>query len=347
MMDWTDRHCRAFHRRLTRRALLYSEMVSAEAVIHGDRARLLGHCEIEHPLALQLGGGEPWSLARAARIGADLGYDEINLNVGCPSGRVQAGRFGACLMREPALVARCVAAMAEAVPNTPVTVKCRLGVDEQDPEEALFGLVDTVAAAGCRTVIVHARKALLEGLSPRENREVPPLDYEIVRRLKRERPALEIVLNGGLAGLDHAAREGAGLDGVMLGRAAFQSPAILLDADRRFFGAAGPAESEEDAVEAHLPYIAARLAAGAPLGALTRPMLGLFNGRRGGRAWRRTLSERTHRRGVGLEVVRDALACVSEHMSGATLSALGETRREIGDRQRDGREDRRPDQRIA
>lgn len=307
MMDWTDRHCRAFHRALTRRALLYTEMLTADAVIHGDRARLLGYDAIEHPLALQLGGSDPAKIGEAARIGASFGYDEINLNIGCPSDRVQAGRFGACLMREPALVAELWSAAQEAAPDIPVTIKSRIGVDEQDPREALFALVDASARAGCRTFIVHARKAWLEGLSPKQNRDVPPLDYELVRALKRERPELEIILNGGLRDLDHALDEAHGLDGVMLGRAAYQNPAVLLDVDRRVFSAAPPSANRIEAVEAHLPYIARKLTEGAPLHAMTRHMLGLFNAQAGGRAWRRILSERAVKPGAGLEVVRDAL----------------------------------------
>ncbi len=307
MMDWTDRHCRAFHRGLTRRALLYTEMVTADAIIHGDRERLLGFSQVEHPVAVQLGGSEPAKLAEAARIAVARGYDEINLNVGCPSDRVQSGRFGACLMREPVLVAQLWRTMQEAAPGTPVTLKCRLGVDDQEPREALFALVDLAAAEGCRTFIVHARKAWLKGLSPKENRELPSLDYALVRELKRERPSLEIILNGGLRDLDHALAESAGLDGAMLGRAAYQNPALLLDVDPRVFGAAAPSTSREAAAEAFLPYIEARLADGVHLHAMTRHILGLFHGQPGGRLWRRVLSERAPRPGAGLDVVRAAL----------------------------------------
>jgi tRNA-dihydrouridine synthase A len=307
MMDWTDRHCRAFHRALTRRALLYTEMLTADAIIHGDRERLLGYSEPEHPLALQLGGSEPAKIAEAARIGAAFGYDEINLNIGCPSDRVQAGRFGACLMREPDLVAALWRAAQEAAPDTPVTIKSRIGVDDQDPREALFSLVDACAREGCGTFVIHARKAWLSGLSPKENRDVPPLDYALVRDLKRERPALEIILNGGLRDLDQALEQSAGLDGAMLGRAAYQSPAILLDVDPRVFGIAAPAANAVAAAEAHLGYIAARLRQGAPLHAMTRHMLGLFNGVPGGRAWRRVLSQQGVRAGAGVETVRAAL----------------------------------------
>jgi tRNA-dihydrouridine synthase A len=311
MMDWTDRHCRAFHRRLTRRALLYTEMVTADAILHGKRERLLGFDPIEPPLALQLGGAEPAKLRAAAAIGADFGYDEINLNIGCPSDRVQSGRFGACLMREPDLVANLWRAAKAGAPELPVTIKCRLGVDEQEPREALFALVDACAGAGCTTFIVHARKAWLSGLSPKENRDVPPLDYALVRELKRARPALTVILNGGVRDLDHALIESAGLDGVMLGRAAYQHPAMLLDVDARVFGQAGPSASREAAVAAHLPYLEARLREGAPLHAMSRHMLGLFNGLPGGRAWRRTLSEQAGRAGAGVAVVHAALAHVT------------------------------------
>ncbi|UPT64504.1 MAG: tRNA dihydrouridine(20/20a) synthase DusA [Hyphomonadaceae bacterium JAD_PAG50586_4] len=308
MMDWTDRHCRAFHRTLTREALLYTEMVTADAIIHGDRERLLGFSEIEHPVALQLGGSDPAKMAQAARIGAAFGYDEINLNIGCPSDRVQSGRFGACLMREPELVAQLWRAAQDAAPDVPVTIKSRIGVDDQEPREALFALVDLAAREGCTTFIVHARKAWLKGLSPKENREVPPLDYDLVRELKRARPELEIILNGGLRDLDHALEESATLDGVMLGRAAYQTPASLMDVDARIFGAVNPMGSRAAAIEAHLPYIQAQLACGVPLHAMTRHMLGLFNALPGGRAWRRVLSERGVRAGAGAEVVRVALA---------------------------------------
>lgn len=318
MMDWTDRHCRAFHRALTRRALLYTEMLTADAVIHGDRERLLGFDAIEHPVALQIGGSDPAKITEAARIGAAFGYDEINLNIGCPSDRVQAGRFGACLMREPALVASLWSAAQNAAGDVPVTIKSRIGVDDQNPCEALFALVDLVARAGCRTFIVHARKAWLDGLSPKENRDVPPLDYALVRTLKAARPELEIILNGGLKDLDHALAESKGLDGVMLGRAAYQQPAQLLEVDQRVFGVIGPNTRREAAIEAHIDYITRKLAQGAPLHAMTRHMLGLFNGRPGARMWRRILSERGVRDGAGVEVVRAALA---ETHQATTLAA--------------------------
>jgi tRNA-dihydrouridine synthase A len=312
MMDWTDRHCRAFHRELTRGALLYTEMLTADAIIHGDRERLLGFSKEEHPVALQLGGSDPEKMGAAARIGAAFGYDEINLNIGCPSDRVQSGRFGACLMREPDLVARLWRATQEAAPDVPVTIKSRIGVDDQTPREALFALVDACAKEGCTSFTVHARKAWLSGLSPKENRDVPPLDYDLVRELKRERPHLEIILNGGLHDLDHALAESAGLDGAMLGRAAYQNPAVLLDVDARVFGRLSPHQTREAAVEAYIPYIERNLAAGVALHAMTRHMLGLFASRPGGRLWRRVLSERGVRAGAGVEVVREALAQVSQ-----------------------------------
>ncbi|MDP3738897.1 MAG: tRNA dihydrouridine(20/20a) synthase DusA [Hyphomonadaceae bacterium] len=298
MMDWTDRNCRAFHRHLSRHALLYTEMVTADAVMRGDRDRLLGFDPLEQPVALQLGGSEPGKLAEAARIGASYGYSEINLNVGCPSERVQSGAFGACLMREPELVADCLAAMREAAKrgatSVPVTVKHRLGVDDDDPRQRLFSFVDTVAArAGITTFIVHARKAWLKGLSPKENRDLPPLDYGLVAELKRERPHLEIILNGGLATLDAAERELPNVDGVMLGRAAYHEPALLLQADRRFFGATARVRTADEAGADFRPWIVRRLEEGAGLHGITRHMLGLFAARPGARQWRRILSEKS------------------------------------------------------
>ena len=309
MMDWTDRHCRAFHRALTRRARLYSEMVTADAVIHGPRARLLGFEAAEHPLALQLGGAEPGKLAEAARIGADFGYDEINLNCGCPSDRVQSGRFGACLMREPELVAECVAAMRAAV-AIPVTVKCRIGVDEQDPREALFGLVGRVAAAGAAGVVVHARKAWLEGLSPKDNRTIPPLDYPLVYELKRAWPDLPIAINGGLADLDAVEQALGHVDGAMLGRAAYQNPELLLGVDPRLFGEPAPHEDAFAALAAFEPYVARHLEAGGRLHDVTRHMLGLFAGRPGARFYRRCLATEAVRPGAGLETLRKAIGLV-------------------------------------
>ncbi len=305
MMEWTDRHCRVLHRLLTRHARLYTEMVTAEAAIRGDRARLLGFSRDEHPVALQLGGAEPERLAEAARIGEGFGYDEINLNVGCPSDRVQSGRFGACLMREPQLVADCVSAMRGAV-AVPVTVKCRLGVDDQDPELSLRAMIAACAAAGVTTFVVHARKAWLAGLSPKENREVPPLDYALVYRIKQENPQLSVVLNGGIADLDAAAAHLAHVDGAMLGRAAYHTPAILAEVDARVFGGA-PCDLDT-AIEAYLAYVGEELAGGVPLNAMTKHMLGLFNGRPGARAFRRHLSENATRPGAGLQTLRDALA---------------------------------------
>ena len=310
MMDWTDRHCRSLHRVLSKQALLYTEMVTTGAVLHGDRERLLGYDAGEHPVALQLGGSDPADLAAAARIGADLGYDEINLNVGCPSDRVQSGRFGACLMREPALVAECMAAIAAAV-DVPPTVKCRIGVDDQDPEESLFTLVDLCAQAGVRSFVVHARKAWLKGLSPKENRDVPPLDYDLVYRLKRERPDLTIVLNGGVPDLTAVAAHLEQTDGVMLGRAAYHTPEILGAVDAAVFGQ-GEVIDSAMAVELYRPYLAARLAGGVPLAAMSRHMLGLFHGRPGARAWRRILTVEGVKPGAGLKVVDAALAAVTQ-----------------------------------
>ena len=316
MMDWTDRHCRAFHRALSTKALLYTEMVTAPAVIHGDRERLLGFDAVEHPVALQLGGSDPVQLAGAARIGAAMGYDEVNLNVGCPSDRVQSGRFGACLMREPELVAECMAAIREAV-DVPATVKCRIGVDDQDPAVSLFATVDASAAVGVTTFIVHARKAWLKGLSPKENRDVPPLDYALVRRLKRERPELTVCINGGIGSLEEAethldAADGVQLDGVMLGRAAYHEPALLGQVDRRVFGAGTADVDPFEAVERYKPYLAARLEEGWGLHAMTRHMLGLMHGRPGARAFRRILTVEAIRPGAGLEVVDRAVDAVRE-----------------------------------
>jgi len=295
------------HRLLSSRTQLYTEMVTAEAVLHGDRQRLLGFNPCEHPLALQLGGSDPARLAQAAKIAEDFGYDEINLNVGCPSDRVQSGRFGACLMREPELVADCMAAMAAAV-TVPVTVKCRIGVDDQDPEVALRALLDRCTRAGVSHFAVHARKAWLEGLSPKENRDVPPLDYGLIYRVKAENPHLHITLNGGIQTLDEAAAHLAHVDGVMLGRAAYQSPAILLDIDARFFGDKPCVLN--DALEGWCDYVGRQLAQGVRLHAMTRHMLGLFNGRPGARAFRRHLSENAIRDDAGLSVLHDALALV-------------------------------------
>ncbi|HEX4159771.1 MAG TPA: tRNA dihydrouridine(20/20a) synthase DusA [Rhizomicrobium sp.] len=305
MMEWTDRHCRYLHRLLSARARLYTEMVTAEAVIRGDQARLIGFDPFEHPVALQLGGAEPARLALAARIAEEFGYDEVNLNVGCPSDRVQSGRFGACLMREPALVADCLAAMRNAV-RVPVTVKCRLGVDDQNPEESLRTFITSCAQTGATTFIVHARKAWLKGLSPRENRDVPPLDYDLVYRVKQENPGLTIVINGGVATLAETEHHLQNVDGAMMGRAAYQSPALLADVDARLFG-----EEPRDVGEAvarFANYIERKLAEGVPLHALTRHLLGLFNGRPGARLFRRYLSEHASARHADIGVLRTALA---------------------------------------
>jgi tRNA-dihydrouridine synthase A len=314
MMDWTDRHCRFFHRLMTRRARLYTEMVTANAVIHGDRARLIGFSPVEHPVALQLGGADPAALAEAARIGEAFGYEEINLNVGCPSDRVQGGQFGACLMASPALVGQCLAAMKQAV-AIPVTVKCRIGIDDQDPEESLDTLADHVVAAGVDALIVHARKAWLKGLSPRENRDIPPLDYDRVFRLKARLPGLPMSINGGIAGIDAAKallepRGGITLDGVMLGRAAYQDPHILTRVDPEIFGAAAPAEDLAAVIERFIPYVEEQLAEGVRLSAMTRHILGLYQGVPGARRFRRHLSTEAVKPGAGTEVLREAAAMV-------------------------------------
>jgi tRNA-dihydrouridine synthase A len=319
MMDWTDRHCRVFHRLLTRRARLYSEMVTTGAVIHGDRMRLLGFDAREHQVTLQLGGSVPRDLATAARIGEDFGYDEINLNVGCPSDRVQDGRFGACLMAEPALVAECVSAMKRAV-QIPVTIKCRIGIDDQDPPTALFALADAVVAAGADALIVHARKAWLQGLSPKENRDVPPLDYELVYRLKAAMPDVPISINGGIAGIDEALPHLDHVDGVMLGRAAYQEPWRLLAVDPKLFGEAPPHATMQDALEAMTPYIEAELARGARLHSITRHLVGAFHGVPGARAFRRHLAENATKPGAGVEVLREAIALVGTRVP-ATAAA--------------------------
>lgn len=307
MMDWTDRHCRAFHRILTRRARLYTEMVTAGAVIHGPRDRLLGFDATEHPVAVQLGGSDPDDLAAAARICAGHGYDEVNLNVGCPSDRVKNGSFGACLMREPALVGDCVAAMRAAV-SLPVTVKCRIGVDDQEPEEALPAMAEAVFAAGGSALYVHARKAWLQGLSPKQNRDVPPLDYAIVARLKGRWPDKPIGLNGGVTTLAAVRAHLDRLDGVMVGRAAYQNPEMLLGVDPDLFGERAPVPDAQAAVEAFLPYIAARLVEGVRLHDMTRHLLGLFPGVPGARLWRRHLATEAPKPGAGLAVIHGALA---------------------------------------
>jgi tRNA-dihydrouridine synthase A len=309
MMEWTDRHCRFFHRLLTRHALLYTEMITADAIIHGPRERLLGFDAAEHPVALQLGGSDPKNLAQAATIGADFGYDEINLNVGCPSDRVQDGRFGACLMREPKLVGECVAAMKAAVAR-PITVKCRLGVDDQDIEESLDRFADTIIVAGADALIVHARKAWLDGLSPRENRDIPPLDHARVHRLKLRLKYFPIIINGGIHTLDEAEHHLRHVDGVMFGRAAYQNPGMLLAADPKLFAAAAPVSETRAAVEKLIPYIERAMACGARLHDVTRHLLGLFRGQPGARAFRRHLATKAVQQGAGVHVLREALAMV-------------------------------------
>ncbi|WP_372709123.1 tRNA dihydrouridine(20/20a) synthase DusA [Hyphomicrobium sp.] len=313
MMGWSDTHCRVFHRQLTTHALLYTEMVTADAVIHGDRTRLLGFSDVEHPIALQLGGSDPAKLREAARIGADLGYEEINLNVGCPSDRVQEGRFGACLMSEPELVGSCVSEMRAHQP-VPVTVKCRIGIDDQDEEEDLRRFIEVVADAGCTRFIVHARKAWLKGLSPKENREVPPLDYARVYRLKAARPDLEIVINGGIETVEEARAHLDHVDGVMLGRAAYQNPAILADVDRLIFGLDAQSPTRADALNAMLPYVEQHLSRGGRLSNVTRHVLGLYHGQPRGKTFRRHLSEGATAASATADVLRDAIAVV-EHGS--------------------------------
>jgi tRNA-dihydrouridine synthase A len=319
MMDWTDRHCRVFHRLMTRRGLLYTEMLTTGAIIHGARSRLLGFDASEHPVALQLGGSDPRDLATAAKIGEDFGYDEINLNVGCPSDRVKDGRFGACLMAEPALVAEGIAAMKRAV-KIPVTVKCRIGIDDQDPEIALDALARGVVAAGADALIVHARKAWLNGLSPKENRDIPPLCYDRVYRLKAAMPNVPIIINGGIASLAEAKQHLAHVDGVMLGRAAYQEPWRLLDVDPQIFGEEAPHATIKDVFEAMMPYIEDQLARGTRLHSMTRHFVGAFFGVPGARAFRRHLAENGVRPGAGVDVLRDAMALV-ESRAVVTMAA--------------------------
>lgn len=315
MMDWTDRHCRAFHRTLTKHALLYTEMVTSKAVIHGDRERLLGFSPIEHPVALQLGGSEPDELGVCAKIAEDWGYDEVNLNCGCPSDRVQSGAFGACLMREPQRVADSMQAMMEAS-KLSATVKCRIGVDDQDSRDSLFTLVEACKKAGVTSFAVHARKAWLQGLSPKENRDVPPLDYELVYELKRTYPELIIAINGGIATLDAAQAHLDQVDGVMLGRAAYHEPALLGQVDRLFFGADKDVDPFE-ALDAYRPYMAGQLAAGVPMSHMARHMLGIMHGLPGARAYRRIMTVDPIEAGAGLEVLDRAIASVREGMAAA------------------------------
>jgi tRNA-dihydrouridine synthase A len=311
MMDWTDRHCRVFHRLMTRHGRLYTEMLTTGAIIHGDRQRLLGFDASEHPVALQLGGSDARDLATAAKIGEDFGYDEINLNVGCPSDRVKDGRFGACLMAEPELVAEGVAAMKRAV-KIPVTVKCRIGIDDQDPEIALDALARRVIAAGSDALIVHARKAWLNGLSPKENRDIPPLDYDRVYRLKAALPNVPVIINGGVGSIEEARRHLDHVDGVMLGRAAYQEPWRLLTVDPELFGEAAPFATMKDVFAAMLPYIEQQLAQGTRLHSMTRHFVGAFHGVKGARAFRRHLAENGVRAGAGVNVLIDAMALVDD-----------------------------------
>jgi len=310
MMDWTDRHERYFLRLISRRVLLYSEMITTGALLYGDAARHLAFDPAEHPVALQLGGADPGALAECAAMAEAAGYDEVNLNIGCPSDRVQAARFGACLMADPPLVRDCIAAMRRAV-SIPVTVKSRIGIDDRDCYDDLKGFIACVAQSGCRTFIIHARKALLSGLSPKQNREIPPLRYEFVHRVKRDFPELEIILNGGVETLDAAKIQAESVDGVMIGRAAYRNPWMLATADSRFHGAADPLASRHDAVRGFLPYVARRRAEGVPLHAMTRHILGLFNGQRGAKNWRRHLSENARGAEAGADVIELALTMVA------------------------------------
>jgi tRNA-dihydrouridine synthase A len=305
MMEWTDRHCRYFLRLISKRTLLYTEMVTADAVLRGDRNRLLHFHPAEHPVVLQVGGSDTSALAEAARIGAEFGYDEINLNVGCPSDRVRAGRFGACLMAEPELVADLIAAMGASA-RVPVTVKCRIGIDDQDAEESLDRFIDAVAQGGCRIFILHARKAWLEGLSPKENRDVPPIEYERVYRIKARRPDLTIIVNGGIGTLSEAADHLTHVDGVMLGRAAYQDPYILADVDQRVFGSAEPSPSRLNVLDSFMAYAEVELTRGVRLNQMTRHILGLFHGQPRARAFRRLLAENAHLECAGLDVLKAA-----------------------------------------
>ncbi len=311
MMDWTTRHCRYFFRLLSRRVPLYTEMITAGALLHGDRDRFLAYHPNEHPLALQLGGSEPEELARCAGFAEERGYNEVNLNVGCPSDRVQSGRFGACLMDEPELVADCVAAMRSNV-NIPITVKTRLGIDDRDSYAALTKFVHRVRDAGCETIILHARKAWLQGLSPKENREVPPLDYEKVYRIKQDFPDLEVIINGGFTQIVQIGEQLGLVDGVMIGRAAYQNPYLLAQFDRQFFAETEPAPTRLQILRRYYPYATEELSRGARLGDLTRHLLGLFQGQPGARAWRRYLSENTHRGNAGVQVIEQAVTAMVE-----------------------------------
>ena len=310
MLDWTDRHCRFFHRLLTKEAILYTEMVTTGAILYGDPARQLRFNSQEHPVALQLGGSEPQELAQCARIAQDYGYDEINLNVGCPSERVQKGAFGACLMAEPQLIAECVSAMQAAV-AIPITVKNRIGIDDQEDYADLHNFIDTVSQAGCQTFIIHARKAWLKGLSPKENREIPPLRYDLVYQIKQAFPALEIIINGGITTLEQCQQHLQHVDGVMVGREAYHNPWLLAQVDPLLYGTPAPLESRQAALLAMLPYVQAQLDAGVPLGHISRHLLGLFQGMPGARAFRRLISENAHKPDAGVKLLRDALAKIT------------------------------------
>lgn len=311
MLDWTDRHCRYFHRLLTKQAVLYTEMVTTGALLHGDIDRYLRFNAQEHPLALQLGGSDPHDLTACARLAADYGYDEVNINVGCPSERVQKGAFGACLMAEPELIGECVNAMQAAV-NIPVTVKNRIGIDDQDDYEGLHRFISTVAQAGCKTFIIHARKAWLKGLSPKENREIPPLRYELVYQIKQEFPQLEILINGGITTLEQCQMHVQHVDGVMVGREAYHNPWVLAQVDAQLYGTSTAVDDRKAIVEAFLPYVQQQLEQGIPLGHMTRHILGIFQGMAGARAWRRHISENAHKAGAGVALLREAMQMVRE-----------------------------------
>lgn len=319
MMDWTDRHCRYLHRLISSKTLLYTEMVTAPALIHGDADRLLEFNVAEHPVALQIGGSNPDQLAQATRMGCDAGYDEVNINIGCPSDRVQSGRFGACLMKEPELVADCVSAMMDASTGAEITVKCRIGVDDQNPHQVLPSFIDTVAARGICSFAVHARKAWLDGLSPKQNRDVPPLDYDLVHQIKRARPDLEIVINGGLQDFAVAKMQiDAGLDGAMIGRVAYHNPMEILTHADALFGVNTTVQTAPDVIHAMYPYIQNHLDTGGRINQITRHMLGLFAGQAGARIWKRTLSEEAHIKGAGVDVIEKALIATLE-LQRATL----------------------------
>jgi len=313
MMDWTDRHCRYLHRLISKNVLLYTEMVTAPALIHGDADRLLEFNQSEHPIALQIGGSHPNQLAQATRLGCEAGYDEININIGCPSDRVQSGRFGACLMKEPELVSECVTAMKEASTGAEITVKCRIGVDDQEPKRILPDFIDKVSQNGVSSFTIHARKAWLSGLSPKQNRDVPPLDYELVHEIKKERPELEIILNGGLQTFDQAVHEiNKGLDGAMIGRTAYHNPMEILANADSLFETNTNKKSVNKIIDEMLPYIQNHLDTGGRLNQITRHMLGLFSGQSGAKIWKRTLSDEAHKKDAGVEVVQNALRNVLE-----------------------------------